>query len=80
VSKYEPKIALYGGAEGMDFIRILIKRSKEHLNKGGLLLMEIGYDHKKKVEREFAADGGYDGLEFGLDSSGIYRFAAAKTL
>lgn len=79
VSKYEPKIALYGGPEGMDFIRILIKNSKKHLVKGGLLLMEIGYDHKEKVEREFAADGGYEGLEFGLDSYGVYRFAASRT-
>jgi ribosomal protein L3 glutamine methyltransferase len=38
----EPALALAGGADGMDFIRTLLAQAKDHLNDGGVLVLEIG--------------------------------------
>ncbi|AWD32349.1 50S ribosomal protein L3 glutamine methyltransferase [Candidatus Kinetoplastibacterium sorsogonicusi] len=39
---YEPKIALYGGINGMDLIEKIIKQSKHYLKDNGIILLEIG--------------------------------------
>ncbi|TXI16871.1 MAG: 50S ribosomal protein L3 N(5)-glutamine methyltransferase [Ottowia sp.] len=39
----EPALALAGGADGMDFIRPLLRQAPTHLNAGGLLMLEIGH-------------------------------------
>ena len=44
VRDYEPRMALDGGTDGLDFIRRIIKEAPDHLRPGGLLLMEIGDD------------------------------------
>jgi ribosomal protein L3 glutamine methyltransferase len=38
----EPELALAGGADGMDFIRKLLRDAPAHLNEGGVLVLEIG--------------------------------------
>ena len=38
----EPELALAGGADGMDFIRQLLANAPNHLNDGGVLVLEIG--------------------------------------
>ena len=43
VRKFEPKIALDGGKEGLDVIKKVIYKSKTVLKKLGLLALEIGY-------------------------------------
>ena len=40
----EPALALVGGDDGMDFIRPLIAQATEHLNEGGVLVLEIGHE------------------------------------
>jgi len=44
---HEPRIALAGGDDGMDLVRIILAQAASHLNEGGLLVLEIGneYDH-----------------------------------
>lgn len=49
----EPKLALDGGIDGLDFYRRIIKDAKEYLNNGGYLALEIGYNQKNKVEELF---------------------------
>lgn len=42
----EPHIALDGGADGLDFYRRLLDVCPAHIQKGGVLLLEIGYDQR----------------------------------
>ncbi len=42
VRQFEPPMALYAGASGLDFISALIRQSQDCLKPGGCLLMEFG--------------------------------------
>lgn len=49
VKKFEPRLAVFAGHEGLDTIRRLIPQAREHLNRGGWLLIEIGYTQQQAV-------------------------------
>jgi len=49
VLKFEPKLALDGGLDGLSVIRKVIKKSSELLKKNGKFILEIGFDQKSKV-------------------------------
>ena len=45
----EPEAALFGGPDGLDFIRILITESRKILAAGGYLIFEIGYGQAERT-------------------------------
>lgn len=45
----EPKSALVGGVDGLDFYREIIKKASDYLNIDGHLVFEIGYDQKVAI-------------------------------
>jgi len=49
VLKFEPKLALDGGLDGLSVIRKVIKKSSELLKKNGKFILEISFDQKNKV-------------------------------
>jgi release factor glutamine methyltransferase len=49
VIKFEPKLALDGGLDGLSVIRKVIKKSSELLKKNGKFILEIDFDQKNKV-------------------------------
>ena len=51
--KREPMLALDGGADGLTFYRRLAEEYRAHLNPGGRLYMEIGYNQDQSVGRLF---------------------------
>lgn len=42
----EPALALASGKDGLDLVRILLGEAREHLNPGGLLIVEIGHNRE----------------------------------
>lgn len=40
----EPRLALAGGTDGMDFIRTLLRQAPDHLSPEGVLVLEIGHE------------------------------------
>ena len=59
VLKFEPKIALDGGLDGLSVIRKVIKKSSELLKKNGKFILEIGFDQKSKVIKLLKDKGFY---------------------
>ena len=51
VIKYEPKLALNGGLDGISEIRKIIKKSSELIKNGGKLVLEIAYNQKNEVKQ-----------------------------
>ncbi|WP_440677358.1 peptide chain release factor N(5)-glutamine methyltransferase [Candidatus Pelagibacter sp. HIMB1587] len=59
VAKFEPKIALDGGLDGLSVIRKVIKKSSELIKKKGKFILEIGFDQKNKVIKLLNKEGFY---------------------
>jgi release factor glutamine methyltransferase len=57
VRKFEPKIALDGGKDGLDLIKKVIYKSKTILKKLGMLALEIGYGQHYKVSQILMKQG-----------------------
>jgi len=57
IKKYEPRIALDGGNDGLDVIRKVIYKSSIILKKKGMLALEIGHGQYKKVSQILKLQG-----------------------
>ena len=51
IKRYEPRVALDGGNDGLDLIRKVIYKSKYILKIKGMLALEIGNEQIKKVSK-----------------------------
>ena len=57
VRDHEPRLALEGGADGLDHYRVLAPEILRVLKPGGQFAVEIGYDQKDAVEALFREAG-----------------------
>jgi ribosomal protein L3 glutamine methyltransferase len=48
----EPGLALASGRDGLDHTRVILREAREHLNPGGVLVVEIGHN-RRALERAF---------------------------
>ena len=63
---FEPRMALDGGADGLDFVRAISREARTRLVPGGLLEMEIGYDQGAATTSILEGDG-YSDVEIVKD-------------
>lgn len=77
VREYEPRMALDGGPDGLDFYRILAENSRRHLKENGWLFLEIGYDQGEAVA-ELLHVYGYQEISIRQDLTGKDRIATAR--
>ena len=59
VVKYEPKLALDGGLDGLSEIRKVVKKSSELIKTHGKLILEIAHDQKNEVKKILKSNNFY---------------------
>lgn len=74
---HEPLQALTAGTDGLDDIRQIIEQAPEHLQPGGWLLLEHGYDQSDRV-LELLAKRGFQQTQSRLDLAGIARCSGGQ--
>ncbi len=72
VKKYDPRLALDGGEDGLDFYRRIIEDSKSKLTKKGWLLFEVGQGQADIVS-EMMQKSGFDNVQAVKDYNKIER-------
>ena len=72
VRDFEPRMALDGGADGLDFYRSIAKTWKDALSVGGKLFLEVGIGQADDVLRLLRTQG-FGDLEITKDLNGIPR-------
>lgn len=73
----EPKPALFGGEQGLDFSFAILQDSRRYLAPDGFVALEVGHDQAKALA-EFAKDAlGYGEVEVVMDLAGIERVVVA---
>jgi release factor glutamine methyltransferase len=77
VVKYEPRIALDGGSDGLQVARQLVAGAAELLRPGGRLLVELGAEQDELLERTLLA-AGFGELATWSDEEGALRGLEAQ--
>lgn len=71
--KKEPRKALFGGEDGLDFYRTIAEKCQ--LNENGIIVLEIGDSQSKAIEEIFV---NYSSVEIFNDLGGAPRIAVIK--
>lgn len=78
VKDHEPRMALDGGKDGLDYYRIIADRAGAHLKSGGILALEIGSDQAAAVKRLLMKERTYDKIQKYRDLAGLDRVIIAE--
>ncbi len=73
----EPALALFGGADGLDFYRRLAENAGAYLTPGGHLLLETGAEQKAAVS-ELLRQHGFTHITAGQDLAGCDRWVQGE--
>ncbi len=76
----EPRIALDGGEDGLNFYRIIIKYTPHLLRTGACLMMEFGDGQAEAVKKLVEAQKVFSSIEIIQDLAGRDRIIVVKTL
>ncbi len=79
VSRYEPRLALAGGQDGLEIIRQLLPQAKRKLKPGGSLLIEIGAKQGQAVTQLARTHFPTAKIEVKKDLAGLDRLLAVET-
>ncbi|MCC6220927.1 MAG: peptide chain release factor N(5)-glutamine methyltransferase [Deltaproteobacteria bacterium] len=72
VGEFEPKVALRGGAQGLDVINKLIEELVQRIGKNSIFVLEIGFGQRFAVESSLVRNG-LEAFRIHLDFCGIPR-------
>ena len=78
VRDYEPKVALDGGKDGLDFFRRVLPAVDKYLQPGGWFLAEMGAGQDRQVLKIAEENPHLDSFAFAKDLSGINRVFKAR--
>ena len=73
----DPELALAGGQSGTELMERFLKDCRDHLNPGGLVAMEFGFQQAEEMQR-MATEVGLDKIDIVSDDSEIERFLFAE--
>lgn len=77
VSEHEPPLALYGGGDGLDPLRVLLAALPAVLETGAPFVFEFGYSQASRVSALVEVSGAFRLDNVRLDAAGIPRTATA---
>ena len=75
--RYEPRLALTSGIDGLDAIREIVREAPAHLTSGGWLLLEHGHDQGAAV-RALLTEAGFEDVETRRDFGGNDRVTGGR--
>lgn len=75
--RHEPTAALYGGRDGLDFIRRIVAEAPDFLAPVGALIMEFGFHHADDVRDLVCATGAFGEPRIIRDRQEIERVVVA---
>ena len=78
VQRYEPRVALDGGGDGLDLVRRVVAAAAALLRPGGWLLIEVGGDQDEALAPTLAATG-FELVTPWWDEDGDLRGIASQT-
>lgn len=70
--RFEPPLALQGGADGLQPLQMIIQNAPQHLKRGGILIVENGHEQAAAVFQLFA-QAGFCGVSNIKDLNGHHR-------
>ena len=73
IKDHEPREALDGGRDGLDFYRRIVAKAPSHLKEDGFLLMEMGYDQGEALRKLLKESGRFREIEIVRDLPGKER-------
>lgn len=76
--RFEPATALASGTDGLDDIRTIVRGATAHLQPGGWLLFEHGYDQAAAC-RELLVQSGFKQVGSSADLAGIERISYGQS-
>ena len=77
VKDHEPRMALDGGEDGLDYYRIIANEASMHLRSRGVLALEIGYDQAADVKRLLGKAKTYEDIRVVRDLAQLDRAVIA---
>lgn len=77
VLNFEPHGALFGGEDGLFYIKKFLKQAKNYLNKNGKIFMEFSPEQKEGIN-SFLKKLKYKSWKFSKDQFGKYRWVVIE--